>query len=79
MKLVNYEWNGANSIGVLDGGDVVPIGGVDSMIDLIKMGDAGREMAEGVGFARKPPVFMQPSDRIVVEVEKIGRLENHFV
>lgn len=30
----------------------------------------------GVGFARKPPVFMAPGDRIVVEVEAIGRLEN---
>ena len=31
---------------------------------------------QGVGFARKPPVWMKPGDRIVIEVEKIGRLEN---
>jgi len=30
----------------------------------------------GVGFARKPPVFLGPGDNIVVEVDAIGRLEN---
>jgi len=32
---------------------------------------------EGVGFARKPPVFLQPGDEIAIEIEKIGRLVNH--
>jgi 2-keto-4-pentenoate hydratase/2-oxohepta-3-ene-1,7-dioic acid hydratase in catechol pathway len=31
---------------------------------------------QGVGFARKPPVYLKPGDTVVVEVEKIGRLEN---
>jgi 2-keto-4-pentenoate hydratase/2-oxohepta-3-ene-1,7-dioic acid hydratase in catechol pathway len=31
---------------------------------------------QGVGFARRPPVWMKPGDKIVVELEKIGRLEN---
>jgi len=31
---------------------------------------------QGVGFARKPPVFLKPGDTVVVEVERIGRLEN---
>jgi len=31
---------------------------------------------QGVGFARQPPVWMKDGDRVVVEVEKIGRLEN---
>ena len=31
---------------------------------------------QGVGFARKPPVFLKPGDTVVVEIEKIGRLEN---
>jgi 2-keto-4-pentenoate hydratase/2-oxohepta-3-ene-1,7-dioic acid hydratase in catechol pathway len=31
---------------------------------------------QGVGFARTPPVWMKPGDRVVVELEKIGRLEN---
>ena len=31
---------------------------------------------QGVGFARKPPVWMKAGDTIVVELEKIGRLEN---
>ena len=31
---------------------------------------------QGVGFARKPPVWMKDGDTVVVELEKIGRLEN---
>jgi 2-keto-4-pentenoate hydratase/2-oxohepta-3-ene-1,7-dioic acid hydratase in catechol pathway len=31
---------------------------------------------QGVGFARKPPVWLKAGDRVVVEIEKIGRLEN---
>jgi 2-keto-4-pentenoate hydratase/2-oxohepta-3-ene-1,7-dioic acid hydratase in catechol pathway len=31
---------------------------------------------KGVGFARKPPVWLKPGDRIAVEIENIGRLEN---
>ena len=31
---------------------------------------------QGVGFARKPPVFLKAGDRVVVEINKIGRLEN---
>jgi 2-keto-4-pentenoate hydratase/2-oxohepta-3-ene-1,7-dioic acid hydratase in catechol pathway len=31
---------------------------------------------QGVGFARNPPVWMKAGDRVVVEIEKIGRLEN---
>jgi len=31
---------------------------------------------QGVGFARKPPVWMKDGDKVVVEIEKIGRLEN---
>ncbi len=30
----------------------------------------------GVGFARKPPVFMKPGDRVRIEVEGLGALEN---
>jgi 2-keto-4-pentenoate hydratase/2-oxohepta-3-ene-1,7-dioic acid hydratase in catechol pathway len=30
----------------------------------------------GVGFARTPPVWLKAGDRFVVEIEKIGRLEN---
>ena len=31
---------------------------------------------QGVGFARKPPVWLKSGDRVTVEIEKIGRLEN---
>ena len=30
----------------------------------------------GVGFARNPPVFLQPGDRVTVEIDRIGRLTN---
>ena len=33
---------------------------------------------EGVGFARTPPVWIQPGDELVVEVETVGRLSNSF-
>ena len=33
----------------------------------------------GVGAARKPPVFLQPGDEVVVEIERVGRLRNTFV
>ena len=42
--------------------------------DLIAMGTP-----EGVGHARKPPVWMRPGDRIEVEVEKIGVCANPVV
>jgi len=31
---------------------------------------------QGVGFARNPPVWMKDGDVVVVEIEKVGRLEN---
>lgn len=31
---------------------------------------------EGVGFTRKPPIFLKDGDRITIEIEKIGRLSN---
>jgi 2-keto-4-pentenoate hydratase/2-oxohepta-3-ene-1,7-dioic acid hydratase in catechol pathway len=34
---------------------------------------------QGVGFARTPPVWMKAGDRVVVEIEKIGRLENPVI
>ncbi len=30
----------------------------------------------GVGFARTPPVWMKAGDTVVVEIEKVGKLEN---
>ena len=34
---------------------------------------------QGVGAARKPPVFLQPGDTVTVEIEKIGALTNPVV
>ncbi len=31
---------------------------------------------QGVGMARKPPLFLKDGDRVAIEVEKIGKLEN---
>jgi 2-keto-4-pentenoate hydratase/2-oxohepta-3-ene-1,7-dioic acid hydratase in catechol pathway len=39
--------------------------------DVIATGTPG-----GVGVFRKPPRFLGDGDRVVVEIEKIGRLEN---
>ena len=39
--------------------------------DVISTGTTG-----GVGFARKPPVWMQPGDVIEVEISGIGALRN---
>lgn len=33
----------------------------------------------GVGFARKPPVFLQPGDTVTVEIDRIGGLTNPVV
>ena len=33
----------------------------------------------GVGFTRKPPMFLEPGDVVEVEVEKIGVLRNPVV
>lgn len=34
---------------------------------------------EGVGFGRRPPVFLRPGDRLTLEIERIGSLENALV
>jgi len=34
---------------------------------------------EGVGFARKPPVYLRPGDTIAIEIDGVGRLENPVV
>lgn len=34
---------------------------------------------QGVGFARNPPVWMKDGDTVVVEIERVGRLENPVV
>jgi 2-keto-4-pentenoate hydratase/2-oxohepta-3-ene-1,7-dioic acid hydratase in catechol pathway len=31
---------------------------------------------QGVGFARKPPVWLKDGDTVIVEIERLGRLEN---
>jgi len=33
----------------------------------------------GVGFARKPPVYLKPGDEVVVEVQGVGQLRNGVV
>jgi len=42
--------------------------------DMIAMGTPA-----GVGYARKPPVWMQPGDRIDIEIEGVGLLSNPIV
>jgi 2-keto-4-pentenoate hydratase/2-oxohepta-3-ene-1,7-dioic acid hydratase in catechol pathway len=33
----------------------------------------------GVGFARKPPMFLKTGDEVVVEIDGVGRLSNPVV
>ena len=33
----------------------------------------------GVGLAREPQVFLKPNDKIVVEIEGVGKLENTVI
>jgi len=33
----------------------------------------------GVGFFRKPPVFLKPGDTVTLEIERVGRLENPVI
>ncbi len=33
----------------------------------------------GVGFARKPPVFLQPGDTVTIEIDRIGQLTNPVI
>ncbi|MFE7839596.1 fumarylacetoacetate hydrolase family protein [Streptomyces sp. NPDC057474] len=42
--------------------------------DIIATGTPG-----GVGHARKPPVFLNPGDTVITEIEGLGRLENHVI
>jgi 2-keto-4-pentenoate hydratase/2-oxohepta-3-ene-1,7-dioic acid hydratase in catechol pathway len=42
--------------------------------DVVVMGTPG-----GVGYARTPPVWMKPGDRIEVEIDGIGILFNDVV
>jgi len=42
--------------------------------DVIATGTPG-----GVGFAMKPPVFLQPGDEMVTEIEAVGQLRNKIV
>jgi 2-keto-4-pentenoate hydratase/2-oxohepta-3-ene-1,7-dioic acid hydratase in catechol pathway len=34
---------------------------------------------EGIGFSRRPPLYLQEGDIISVEIEKIGRLTNKVI
>ena len=37
------------------------------------------KIVPGVGNFRNPPVRLKAGDKVVVEIEKVGRLENHCV
>ena len=59
---------------------------VDAILEWVSKGmtlPAGTVIAtgtpDGVGFARKPPEFIQPGDVVEAEVEGIGTLRNRFV
>ncbi|MCP5098648.1 MAG: fumarylacetoacetate hydrolase family protein [Chloroflexi bacterium] len=50
-----------------------------SQISTLEVGDVILTgTPEGVGFARTPPVYMQPGDEVTVEIERIGILSNQI-
>ena len=71
-------------------GDVMQDGNTSDMVfkvaDLVSMLSAVMTLEpgdlivtgtpSGVGYSRKPPVFMKPGDTVSVEIEKIGVLTN---
>jgi 2-keto-4-pentenoate hydratase/2-oxohepta-3-ene-1,7-dioic acid hydratase in catechol pathway len=60
--------------------DVATLVSVCSEAFMIRPGDIiSSGTPAGVGFARKPPVFMKPGDSIEVELEGIGVLSNPIV
>lgn len=84
---------GASSIRTILNGEVVQESTLDLMIfsiprliaeistftqlepgDVILTGTPG-----GVGYRRDPQVFLTPGDRVIVEIDGIGRVDNHVV
>lgn len=37
------------------------------------------QVVEGVGFTRKPPIFLKAGDVVEVEIEKLGILSNPVI
>lgn len=62
---------------------IFPVARIVSLLSEVMTLEPGDIIATGtpagVGFARKPPLWLKPGDRCVVEIEGIGRLENDVV
>lgn len=53
MKFVNYEVVGLKGVGVVRGDDIVPIDGVESVMELIALGEKGFDLARSALDARE--------------------------
>lgn len=62
---------------VFDVGDLVEY--LTSVMTLVPGDIISTGTPPGVGFARKPAIFLQPGDETVVSIEGIGDLRNSFV
>ncbi|MDF2695546.1 MAG: 5-oxopent-3-ene,2,5-tricarboxylate decarboxylase [Labilithrix sp.] len=72
---VMQEANTSDMIfGVADAFAILPEAMTLEVGDMIATGTPG-----GVGFARKPPIFMKPGDVFEVHVERVGTLRNRVV
>jgi len=50
---------------------------ITALLDLLSPGDLiATGTPPGVGFARKPPVFLQPGDTCRLEITGLGQIEN---
>jgi acylpyruvate hydrolase len=52
------------------------IGTISEVVPLVPGDVVLTGTPEGVGYRREPPVLLQDGDRVVVEIENVGRLEN---
>ena len=53
-----------------------PVAAIDNVLE---DGEMGSGTPEGVGMGRTPPVWLKDGDRVAVEIDGIGRLENPVI
>jgi hypothetical protein len=66
VRLASSALDGRRFAVIIEGDAVRPLRGA---------GELGRTPS-GVGYRRDPQVLLRDGDRVVVEIERVGRLEN---
>ena len=73
MKLLSYKWNEKSGVGVLDGDMIIPIQGVNNMIELIGRGAAGTAVAQSALANKENPIPVSEITYLPV-VERPGKV-----